>query len=292
MVSLRSDVAAPYVRESSFAISATDSYPLGATRFERAAAIDPGDIRIAFYKGLAAEQDGQKAEAVRVWTELLARAPADASAARSFRHDALERRPGRRGCVRERRPRSPGTTRPRSRPSDRPSAFACRRERDRTLRLPSSGPPRSWRRSYSRRIWTWGSWRARDCATRSRRTSTGTSPPPSDSASTFSPVAGWTGSWPPRRRASRRCPVGDPRRGRATLRADHRRTPFRSQRLPHAPHLGAAFEVTDHRLAAVEPEAEVGRSDDGRTVGDRVRHPPGPGCTRRTCPCRRPASAR
>jgi cytochrome c-type biogenesis protein CcmH len=46
--------------------------------FERAAAIDPGDIRIAFYKGLAAEQDGQKSEAVRVWTELLARAPADA----------------------------------------------------------------------------------------------------------------------------------------------------------------------------------------------------------------------
>lgn len=46
--------------------------------FERAAAIDPGDIRIAFYKGLAAEQDGQKPEAERIWTELLARTPADA----------------------------------------------------------------------------------------------------------------------------------------------------------------------------------------------------------------------
>ena len=46
--------------------------------FERAAAIDAGDIRIAFYRGLAAEQDGQKSEAVRIWTELLARAPADA----------------------------------------------------------------------------------------------------------------------------------------------------------------------------------------------------------------------
>ena len=33
--------------------------------FERAAAIDPSDIRIAFYRGLAAEQDGQKSEAVR-----------------------------------------------------------------------------------------------------------------------------------------------------------------------------------------------------------------------------------
>jgi cytochrome c-type biogenesis protein CcmH len=46
--------------------------------FERAAANDPGDIKIAFYRGLAAEQDGKKSEAVRIWTELLARAPADA----------------------------------------------------------------------------------------------------------------------------------------------------------------------------------------------------------------------
>ncbi len=46
--------------------------------FERAAAIDPGDIRIAFYQGLAAEQDGKKADAARIWSELLARAPADA----------------------------------------------------------------------------------------------------------------------------------------------------------------------------------------------------------------------
>lgn len=46
--------------------------------FERAVAIDPSDIRIAFYRGLAAEQDGQKSEAARIWTELLARAPADA----------------------------------------------------------------------------------------------------------------------------------------------------------------------------------------------------------------------
>lgn len=46
--------------------------------FERAAAIDAGDIRIAFYQGLAAEQDGKKSEAVRIWTELLARASADA----------------------------------------------------------------------------------------------------------------------------------------------------------------------------------------------------------------------
>ena len=46
--------------------------------FERAAAIDPADIRIAFYRGLAAEQDGRKPEAMRIWSELLARAPAEA----------------------------------------------------------------------------------------------------------------------------------------------------------------------------------------------------------------------
>ena len=46
--------------------------------FERAAAIDPGDIRIAFYKGLAAEQDGNRSEAARIWSALLERAPPDA----------------------------------------------------------------------------------------------------------------------------------------------------------------------------------------------------------------------
>ena len=46
--------------------------------FERAAAVDADDIRIQFYRGLAAEQDGQKPEAVRIWTELLTRAPTDA----------------------------------------------------------------------------------------------------------------------------------------------------------------------------------------------------------------------
>jgi len=48
------------------------------TAFERAAAIDAGDIRIAFYRGLAAEQDGKTSDAARIWSELLARAPADA----------------------------------------------------------------------------------------------------------------------------------------------------------------------------------------------------------------------
>jgi cytochrome c-type biogenesis protein CcmH len=46
--------------------------------FDRAATGEPGDIRIDFYKGLAAEQDGKTSDAVRIWTELLARIPADA----------------------------------------------------------------------------------------------------------------------------------------------------------------------------------------------------------------------
>jgi cytochrome c-type biogenesis protein CcmH len=46
--------------------------------FERAAALDPNDIRIGFYRGLAAEQDGKNDDAAKIWTELLARLPADA----------------------------------------------------------------------------------------------------------------------------------------------------------------------------------------------------------------------
>ena len=46
--------------------------------FERAAALDPADIRIGFYRGLAAEQDGKTADAARIWSEILARLPADA----------------------------------------------------------------------------------------------------------------------------------------------------------------------------------------------------------------------
>ena len=46
--------------------------------FERAAALDPADVRIGFYRGLAAEQDGKTTDAGRIWSELLARLPADA----------------------------------------------------------------------------------------------------------------------------------------------------------------------------------------------------------------------
>ncbi|MGE3144654.1 MAG: c-type cytochrome biogenesis protein CcmI [Pseudorhodoplanes sp.] len=46
--------------------------------FERALALDAGDIKGRFFIGLAAEQDGKPSEALRAWRDLLARAPADA----------------------------------------------------------------------------------------------------------------------------------------------------------------------------------------------------------------------
>lgn len=46
--------------------------------FERALALDTEQAKAQFYIGVAAEQDGKTAEAVRIWRALLARAPADA----------------------------------------------------------------------------------------------------------------------------------------------------------------------------------------------------------------------
>lgn len=47
--------------------------------FERALALDAEELKSRYYLGLAAEQDGNPAEALRRWRELLARAPADAA---------------------------------------------------------------------------------------------------------------------------------------------------------------------------------------------------------------------
>src|SRR5262249_28284684 len=46
--------------------------------FERALAIDPGDVRARFFTGLAAEQDGRPADAATIWRQLVAQAPAGA----------------------------------------------------------------------------------------------------------------------------------------------------------------------------------------------------------------------
>ncbi|MFL5213452.1 MAG: c-type cytochrome biogenesis protein CcmI [Microvirga sp.] len=43
--------------------------------FDRAAALDPGDVMARYFLGLAAEQEGKRAEAAAIWRKLLADAP-------------------------------------------------------------------------------------------------------------------------------------------------------------------------------------------------------------------------
>jgi cytochrome c-type biogenesis protein CcmH len=45
---------------------------------EKISTNDPADARAQFYLGLAAEQDGRKTDAAKIWQTLLAKAPADA----------------------------------------------------------------------------------------------------------------------------------------------------------------------------------------------------------------------
>ena len=46
--------------------------------FDRAAAIEPGNVQAMFFLGVAAQQDGEVAEAAAIWRDVIARAPADA----------------------------------------------------------------------------------------------------------------------------------------------------------------------------------------------------------------------
>jgi cytochrome c-type biogenesis protein CcmH len=46
--------------------------------FERAGAIEPGNVKSRFYLGVGAQQHGDNVEAARLWRELIAQAPADA----------------------------------------------------------------------------------------------------------------------------------------------------------------------------------------------------------------------
>ncbi len=48
------------------------------TAFEQAAVLDPRSPRAAYYLGLAAQQDGDKAKALAIWTKLAADSPPDA----------------------------------------------------------------------------------------------------------------------------------------------------------------------------------------------------------------------
>jgi len=47
--------------------------------FDRALKIDPQDVMARFYKGLAADQDGNRAEAEKIWNDLIAQAPPGAT---------------------------------------------------------------------------------------------------------------------------------------------------------------------------------------------------------------------
>ncbi len=58
--------------------------------FERAATLDPRDVKARYFLGLAAEQDGQRSGAAAIWRALLADAPADAPWT-SFVRQALAR---------------------------------------------------------------------------------------------------------------------------------------------------------------------------------------------------------
>ena len=46
--------------------------------FDRALALDKDDVKTRFYLGLAADQDGKRAEAGKIWRDLLTNAPSDA----------------------------------------------------------------------------------------------------------------------------------------------------------------------------------------------------------------------
>jgi len=46
--------------------------------FEKAVALDAGDVQARYFLGLAAEQDGKRAQAAEIWRELIAAAPPDA----------------------------------------------------------------------------------------------------------------------------------------------------------------------------------------------------------------------
>jgi cytochrome c-type biogenesis protein CcmH len=58
--------------------------------FDRALALDKDDVKTRFYLGMAADQDGKRAEADAIWRDLLVKAPPDAPWIEVVRH-ALDR---------------------------------------------------------------------------------------------------------------------------------------------------------------------------------------------------------
>jgi cytochrome c-type biogenesis protein CcmH len=60
--------------------------PEAKAAFERALALDREDVMARFYMGMAADQDGRRADADAIWEELLASAPPGASWVEAVRH--------------------------------------------------------------------------------------------------------------------------------------------------------------------------------------------------------------
>jgi cytochrome c-type biogenesis protein CcmH len=58
--------------------------------FDRALALDAGELKSRFYSGVAAEQDGQRAKAAQIWRAMLSEAPPDAPWAASVREALAE----------------------------------------------------------------------------------------------------------------------------------------------------------------------------------------------------------
>ena len=59
--------------------------------FERSLALDPQDVLARFYMGMVADQDGRRADADKIWGDLLANAPPGAPWIEFVRH-AMERK--------------------------------------------------------------------------------------------------------------------------------------------------------------------------------------------------------
>ena len=60
--------------------------PEAKAAFERALALDKQDVMARFYLGMAADQDGRRADADSIWGELLASAPPGATWVEAVRH--------------------------------------------------------------------------------------------------------------------------------------------------------------------------------------------------------------
>ena len=75
-------------------------------QFDRALALDKEDVMARFYLGMAADQDGRRADAEAIWRDLLAKAPPGAAYMEMIRH-TLERKGRRPPASARRRPPRP-----------------------------------------------------------------------------------------------------------------------------------------------------------------------------------------